>query len=454
MSIRAWTDPASAPGAAAARPGASIRRPVGGAAPILELQRAAGNRAVSRALHHATTAQREPDDKARPADPKHVTGYLGLNPGARKEARALKQGSRQEILTSINDGDAEKRFADNPGILDFIFTELGYSVGDVRGWMGASAVLFQADPPLRDQLADLMRWMHRAELGQIVLERLVMSGHSNGVALWGDSAPGMKGSPGKMLIERDLGNLARAFPKAAGQVEDIMFSACFSLNAVEIVRRAFPNLKSVWSYGGWSPEIDQGSQEHIQGWSRATEGARTPTKGSARGSTALWTRDKGYLVGDPNAADAGLLYSECQTLWTTIAEPMFLGTGDDVPEGRLLPLYAKLQALRVNAHADGMAKGFAEMQIGKVLRMRKWTTRIRERFGREYGPKLQPMYDAIGVKAPDWRSLTRKQLVAHMDAVEKALGKTTDPKISQPYDDYLKAGLFGFDESIIKDEWI
>ncbi|MEO5705001.1 MAG: hypothetical protein ABIZ52_00755 [Candidatus Limnocylindrales bacterium] len=422
-----------------------------GATTILELQRTAGNRAVTGALRAAGhVAQRAPDDKKKP---KRVTGYLGLNPGASKEVKALKKTSRQQILASLNDGDAEKRFAGNPGIGDFIFGELGYSVADVNGWATASTVLLQATPALRDQLADVMRWMHRAEKGEIVIERLVLSGHSNGVKLWGDQASGTNGAPGKMLIEQDLGNLARAFPKAAAGVEDIMFSACFSLNAVEIVKKTFPNLQSVWSYGGWSPEIDQGSQEHMQEWSKATEGSRTPNKSSARGSTALWTRDKGYLVGDPNAAAAGPLFSECQTLWENIGEPMFVGA-KDFAEPELRPLYYKLNALSRNVHADGMAKGFAAMTVGKVLRLRFWVKKIRERFGSEHGPKLQPAYDALQVPPPNWTRLTRVGMKAHMDLVDRALESNKDPAVSELIDKYLRNGLWLLGEDIIDETWI
>lgn len=450
MSVYAWTGQPKARGVAhwsAGRAAAASTR----AGAILELQRTAGNRAVTGALRAGGhVAQREPDGRTKP---RRLTGYLGLNPGSGKEVKALRGTSRQEVLASLNDADAEKRLADNPGIASFLFGELGYKVGDMQSWTAAAAVLVQAEPAIREQLAEVMRWMKRAENGEIVLERLVLSGHANGVKLWGDQVGGGKGDPGKMLIEQDLGNLGRAFPKAAAGVEDIMFSACFSLNAVEIVKKTFPNLQSVWSYGGWSPEIDQGSLAHIQAWAKATEGSRLPTKRSARGSTALWTREKGYLVGDPNAAAVGPLFSECQTLWQNVGEPMFLGL-KDVTEPELRPLYQKLQSLRANGNADGMAKGFAEMTIGKVLRLRFWAKKIRERFGSEYGPKLKPAYDALKIAPPDWSRLTRVALKAHMDLVDRALESNTDPTVRQPIDDYLKGGLWMLDESIIDEKWI
>ena len=450
MSVHAWTKRSVVRGPAGGRPPHAARSGTA-ATSILELQRTAGNRAVTDALRaDGHVAQREPDDKTKP---KRVTGYLGLNPGSSKEVKALKGTTRQQVLASLNDGDAEKRFADNPGIGDFIFGELGYAVTDMNGWAAASTVLLQAEPGLREQLAEVMRWMHRAEKGEIVIERLVLSGHANGVKLWGDQARGTKGDPGKMLIEQDLGNLARAFPKAAGGVEDIMFSACFSLNAVEIVKKAFPNLRSVWSYGGWSPEIDEGSQEHMQTWARATEGSKVPKKSSARGSTALWTRDKGYIVGDPNAAAVGPLFSECQTLWQNVGEPMFLGM-KDVPEPALRSLYSKAQALSRNGNADGMARGFADMIVGKALRLRFWATKIRERFGLEYGHKLKPAYDALKITPPDWSRLTRVALKAHIELVDKALELNKDPQVSQPMDDWLKGGLWLLDEAVIDESWI
>jgi hypothetical protein len=92
--------------------------------------------------------------------------------------------------------------------------------------------------------------------------------------------------------------------------------------------------------------------------------------------------------------------------------------------------------------------------VGKVLRLRFWVKTIRERFGQEFGPKLQPAYDALKIKPPDWSHLTRVGLKAHMDLVDKALETNKDPAVSQPIDEYLKGVLFLLDEDIIDVKWM
>ena len=69
-----------------------------------------------------------------------------------------------------------------------------------------------------------MRWFNRAEKGEIVLERLVLSGHSNGVELWGDAEADAESKPGTMVVERDLRALTTVFPDAgcAGRGRDVL----------------------------------------------------------------------------------------------------------------------------------------------------------------------------------------------------------------------------------------
>src|SRR4029453_7012421 len=80
------------------------------AARILELQRTAGNRAVSQALagaHRGLAVQRAPDPTA--ADvvsgaergaPRRVPGSLGLTPGGKKEAGGLRKRIAGDHLTT------------------------------------------------------------------------------------------------------------------------------------------------------------------------------------------------------------------------------------------------------------------------------------------------------------------------------------------------------------------
>lgn len=426
---------------------------------ILELQRTAGNRAVAYAL---ATVQREEKDQQAPdvvtgadkAAPLRTTGFLGLNPGTEKEAAKLRKTTGENLLTSLNDPIAEAKLKENPALADFVFDELGISVGDIARWDKAIDVLQKADPHLRDQLADVMRWFNKAERGEIIIDRLILSGHSNGVELWGESERGAASKPGLMLIERELGGIAGVFPKAAAQVEDVMFSACFSINAVEIVRKVFPNLQTAWTYTAFSPSIKQGSAEHVAEFARATEGQGTLKKSNRRGTSALWTREKGYIVGDPSLAEAGPLYSTALTRWREIGQPMYDGSGTDLTSDQLMPVYSAIQQMMAHpgTPADRRERGERVMQL--VLRLRFWPL-IRERFGAEYRDKLQPAYDALGIAQPDWAKLTRKALKAHVDAVKKALEQPEAKAHKDLLEKYLEKGIFLLeDKDVIKSDWI
>ncbi len=461
MTVQTWARHASSSARTRPRP-AAIGRASSAVARILELQRQAGNRAVASAIAATRpVVQREPDrdepDVVTGADkaaPKRVTGYLGLNPLAHKEAKGLgKRVPAEQLLTSLNNPAAEKALKETPAIFDFVVDELGIDLADFARWDKATDILLNADPHLREQLADLMRWFNRAEKGEIILDRLVLSGHSNGVELWGEYEEGAESRPGTMVIERDLGLFGTVFPNAIGQVEDVMFSACFSINAVEIVKKIFPNLKTVWSYGGFSPSAANGAVEHIITWEMATEGDKSLAKGLKRGSNALWTKDKGYIVGDPAAAAAGPLFAAVVRGWREVAEPMYQGT-KEVQKAPLDRYYEKVQELLAHPGAADDLKESARKVFQTVLRMRFWPL-VTKRFGSEYGAKLQPGYDALGVAAPRWESLGRPELKAHVDAVNKALEK--DPNAGGHKDAierFLKQGLWALDPEIIRSDWI
>lgn len=423
---------------------------------ILDLQRTAGNRAVAGAIASVQREERKPDvvSGADKAAPRRTTGFLGLNPGADIEAAKLKKTTRDDVAVSLNDPVAEARLRQDPEIFEFV-DELGISIGDFARWNMATDVLLQANKHLREQLADIMRWFNKAENGEIILDRLVLSGHSNGVELWGESERGAESRPGTMVIDRDLRAIAEVFPKAADQVEDIMFSACFSISAVELVIKVFPNLRTAWSYTSFSPSIKQGSAEHVADFTRATEGSGTLKRSDRRGSSALWTREKGYVVGDPSLAAAGPLYNEALRKWREIAEPMYKGLGSDLTSDQLMPAYIAVQQMYAHpgTPADRKKRGEEVMQL--ILRLRFWPL-IRERFGNEYKDKLQPAYDALGMTQPNWASLTRNALKAHVDAVMKALEEKPDAKSHKELlEKYLNKGILGLtDMDVIRSDWI
>ena len=103
--------------------------PIGHAPPapsrLLDLQRLAGNRAVAGLLRPTVQRDGDEDNPYDTPPAEKVTGYLGLNPQAGKGATGLRNASRQQVLVSLNNPDAEKKLQENPAIFDFMADELG-----------------------------------------------------------------------------------------------------------------------------------------------------------------------------------------------------------------------------------------------------------------------------------------------------------------------------------------
>lgn len=235
-----------------------------------------------------------------------------------------------------------------------------------------------------------------------------------------------------------------------------MFSACFSINAVELVIKVFPNLKTAWAYSTFSPSAKQGSDEHIAEFTRATEGAGTLTKSNRRGSSALWTKEKGYVVGDPSLAAAGGLYTEAFRLWNDIGLPMFLGEKADLTSDQLMPVYMAIQRMIAHQGTPQDRRERAEHVMQVVLHLRFWP-RLREKFQGAYASTLQPAYDALKIPQPDWSKITRMALKAHMETIKKALEANPDAstKYKALFDKYVTDGIFQFkDEKVIPKGWI
>jgi hypothetical protein len=217
-------------------------------------------------------------------------GYVGFNPQANKEARALKRGSPSKVIVSLDNDRAEAEFSSIEGQKEFVQQRVGLDETDTR-FAKALKCLQDGASSYREQIADMMLMFRAAEIGQYRLERLVLSGHHAGSVMWGDSDL----SEG-FVVSKELPNLAAAFPGAAAQVQDVMFSACNSVNEIEACKQSFPRLQSIWVYEGYSPSVKQGSAQHILQWERATRGNRQPRKRDAAGHAVIWTKAEGLLV--------------------------------------------------------------------------------------------------------------------------------------------------------------
>lgn len=192
--------------------------------------------------------------------------YVGMNGAGRQcdaEARLLAtRGSGPHVAISHGERDPELG-ADHLRLESGFVVDLGTPAGveafveelalapDVAA--AISGVLLMAAAGSRDELAGLARVFAAGERGGAVPSRLVISGHSIGDGVYdGDGRLGW-------LQFADIFALARAMPRAAGAVHDVMLSACNSGHragesafrvGIEAWGEAFPNLRTVWAYAG------------------------------------------------------------------------------------------------------------------------------------------------------------------------------------------------------------
>ena len=410
---------------------------------VLELQRRVGNRAVTRLVQR---------DAASPVDHPKLesrTAYLGFNPDAAKEAAKLKAKLGDKALISLYDADERANLAKPEDITWFIGIDLGIPIGTDQ--FEVLETLFTAlHPDSRAHLADLAKMLAGAENDQYILDRLILSGHSDGVALWGEGRDNFH--PGSILVERDLGALARAFPKAAGEIKHIMFSACYTIAAVNLVTKIFTGVEDVWSYSGSSPDVAGGSAGHILGWEADTEAGKGLKKGEQLGTAALWTRAKGFVVGNPKSANFGEQWSSFRREWVDVVVPEGRGT-QDLNHERLTDIYARLQHVLADPQINHQQQYEALEMKDKLVRLRYWE-KVRTSFAQKRADLIKAAYAEVGLAVPDFAAMSRK---AFMDAVadfKKAMEAKGSPATAKKFYDEQLQGVGSLTPEAVPNEWL
>ncbi len=365
---------------------------------MLDLQRRAGNAAVAATLQRATETPSE-------------TLYVGFNPtAAAKEARPLKRLLGKNLTVAVDDERLESRLATNADAAAWILRNLPRAWRDLGHAVELLEFLVSFSPTTRDLVAPVIVTFDRAERGVLDLERLILSGHSNGVALWGDkTSDGRMG--GRFLLDRDLKRLAKVFPKAAAQVSDVLFSACFSGVSVNFVRDAFPNVRTIWAYEGFSPKAGKGSMRHIRRWEAATRGDVDLTARSGLGSSTLWNSAGGpggtFVRNDPARVDTAKIRGAVDAKHPQMQRYF---TGDEpIDRGWLAVYYSLLQIGIFHPHVDAADKADYERQRDIVLRLRFWNE-ICVEFARLHRATIHAGYKAAAMTVPDFTALTRGDL--------------------------------------------
>ena len=175
--------------------------------------------------------------------------FLGFNEYAHDEANHLNRINRDGGAIAAKPGTEQDKITRNGTSYDLQTTE---GVGSYIATLGlpdqqavqAAEFLLRIGGKARDEMAQFIRILSEAEMGERDIDRMVLSGHSVGSQIWGDH----NGS----VSFNQFNELFDIFPNAAGQVEHLMLSACYAGGEakMEQYHEMFGNVQSVMAYHG------------------------------------------------------------------------------------------------------------------------------------------------------------------------------------------------------------
>ncbi len=255
-----------------------------------------------------------------------------------------------------------------------------------------------------------MTWAPAETSNAAIPSRLILSGHS----LTGSSVGGIR-----LSVVRELASL---MPKAACQIEDICLAACSSaVNAGGDQKewsKAFPNLKTLWSYNGSAPSP---GTAHFGAWIAATAGRKDDirlTSDLAKANVAVWSKSSGYR--DRNESLTSLLTRAraSDTRYAALVDGSIVPKhSHEQPYDADYRTYRKLaqhKGLTAEQRADYQAKADA------INRVRLYP-QYRTLFVEEHGAKIKRAFEAVGLPVPDFDKLSLKEAIAQVALLKEKL---------------------------------
>jgi hypothetical protein len=301
-------------------------------------------------------------------------------------------------------------------------------------------------------MGQLARVWAGGEKGGKVPSRVVLSGHSVGSSLWGDD----NGS----VSYKDVQALAKAMPKAAGQVEDLHLAACYagSQGNADAFKEAFPNLKTFWGYHDSAPGAASGSITHLARWDRATRDRKedlTPAvaAGTRKGANvATWTRNGGFIDGQPPLALAD------QRAAVTGLESTYQSylRGDQKQAspstGPLRDYYNELQRLLRHPELPASEKPALEARREQAIRLLYYSHSVAPKFSAHHQSALNAGYQAVGMTPPNFATMSRSDALAAIATFDAQV--TADSPASAREAQRLLHGLRDLTPSVIPPGWV
>lgn len=390
--------------------------------------------------------------------------FVGLNEGAAHEAESLR--ARGNAVTVIRDSvvgnDKVRLFPGTPRATTYdLSTDAGVDTfaASLRLPAGQTAqiadVLKSVGPDARDEMGTLASVWAGAEKGGRVPSRLVLSGHSGGSSIWGDA----NGSIDYGSIHR----LAEAMPRAAAQVEDVCLAACYAGTAdnAEAFKAAFPNMKTLLGYHDTAPGAHSGATAHLARWDRQTRGRadaldRSPFLPTRKGDhVAIWTEKQGYVDGRPPEALATARER------VELGRPTFerfnagLETQASPGTGPLRDYYNGLQRLAQHPELPEAERPGLRREIDATIRLLYYSKTVAPNFQAQHGTTINAGYAALGMTAPNFGTMSRKDALAAIELVDAAVAArgANAPAAALAMQHRLH-GLRALDRATIPDGWV
>jgi hypothetical protein len=401
--------------------------------------------------------------------------FIGLNSEAKTEADALRKNivksaslylveqaetgkdtfkDADGTVFNLNDQADLKKFVESLGLSQEKSAEItGFINTPVK-----NSVFGDQGTNIRDELAQIIKIWSVSEKGGSVPSRLVLSGHSVGDGITGES----NGTLSISLIQ----TLAGIFPRAAAQIEDLHISGCSSGGeiAVATYREIFPNLKTGWTYSHSSPSTGKGATVHQQIWEKETRGRNDSLdRGAAKGTRLAenvntWSLKTGFKDGRPLKNINDLLSSLDEQ--TPLFARFYMGQ-DIVRDNHNSPLRSYYELVQdilqskpfVNLPPD--KKQSVEVMRDKTIRLLFYTKSIAPDFARNFSEEIKKGYAAIGSEPPDFAKLSRAGAIMAIADFDNNVGQNDDaPEAAKALLHLLKAGLKDLSRDIIPDGWL
>lgn len=388
--------------------------------------------------------------------------FLGMGVGAKDEAKYLAgRTGTTSITDTVKDDQVTLKVGGQTKTYDLTKQEgCDAYVRDI-GLTGAKAsevskIIHDAGDDARDETAQLAKVFKEAQEGKRNIERMVISGHSVGSGVWGDENGYFELST--------LGDLAKAFPAASRQVEDFLYAGCYSggESNMDRLRAIFPNLKTAWAYSHSAPGTYSGALPHMARWDNATRGHDASkvqmnlAAGTRKGeNVATWNAVTGYQS-DAVPRSLSDLRREVESGRSGFDEYLKGNSAvADTQQGPVRNFYNSVQHLLQSRELPAAERPALEGMRDQVIRLNFYDSNVKGKFQAAHAGKINAGFAAVGLPAPDFSKLSRKDALAKIAEFEAKLnGMNPKPAAAQTLKPLLTDGLRDLKPSQIPSTWV